>query len=171
MAKANPAQAKLIRSEVARLLTSGSKRRLDVVSAARQEDHDLIVSIPQEGSGVLGVRIETTSRLSKGRFGEWLVIEAAAPAMQFRRDARASYVFGQFSVSDKKFTGPIFVVPSSLVGAVPGAKGKSPRISFRARLDAVNQEWSDFAVRPDALGAYFLDLLSDSPEAPSREAA
>jgi KaiC/GvpD/RAD55 family RecA-like ATPase len=45
MAKANPAQAKLIRSEVARLLTSGSKRRLDVVSAARQEDHDLIVSM------------------------------------------------------------------------------------------------------------------------------
>lgn len=163
MAKANPAQAKLIRSEVARLLTSGSKRRLDVVSAARQEDHDLIVSIPQEGSGVLGVRIETTSRLSKGRFGEWLVIEAAAPAMQFRRDARASYVFGQFSVSDKKFTGPIFVVPSSLVGAVPGAKGKSPRISFRARLDAVNQEWSDFAFTPDQIGARLLDLLREMP--------
>jgi len=36
-------------------------------------------------------------------------------------------------------------------------KGRSARISFRARLDGVNQEWSDFAFAPERLGAHLLD--------------
>ncbi|MDQ6876433.1 MAG: hypothetical protein M3082_01795 [Candidatus Dormibacteraeota bacterium] len=55
----------------------------------------------------------------------------------------------------------VYVVSSSLIGAVPGVKGRSPRISFRARLDGVNQEWSNFAFAPDQLGTVLLQMLRD----------
>jgi len=152
---------KVAQQKVASLLIRGSEKTLDVVALDRQDDLDLVVSIPKEGPGVLGLRVETTSRLSEGPFGKWLVIDAIAPGVHFRRDPRASYVFGHFTASKKTFVGPVFVVPSSLVGIVPGIKGRSNRIQFRARLDAVNQEWSEFAFAPDQLGSLLLEMLRD----------
>lgn len=152
---------KVAQQKVASLLIRGSERTLDVVAVDREDDLDLVVSIPKERPGVLGLRIETASRLNIGPFGQWLVIDAVAPSARFRRDPRASYVFGHLDSAKKAFQGRIFVVPSSLIGVVPGVKGRSPRISFRARLDGVNQEWSDFAFAPDQLGTLVLELLRD----------
>ncbi|MDQ6719299.1 MAG: hypothetical protein M3003_00710 [Candidatus Dormibacteraeota bacterium] len=153
--------SKVAQHKLASLLIRGSEKTLDVVAVDREEDLDLIVSIPKEGPGALGLRIETTSRLSIGPFGKWLVIDAIAPSARFRHDSRASYIFGHFDSVKKAFEGRVFVVPSSLIGAVPGVKGRSPRISFRARLDGVNQEWCDFAFAPDQLGTHLLELLRD----------
>ncbi len=152
---------KLAQQKVASLLIRGSEKTLDVVAVDREDDIDLVVSIPKERPGVLGLRIETTSRLSTGPFGTWLVIDAIAPSPRFRHDPRVSYVFGHLDSATKAFQGPVFVVPSSLVGVLPGVKGRSARISFRARIDGVNQEWSDFAFAPDRLGTHLLELLRD----------
>ncbi len=152
---------KLAQQKVASLLIRGSEKTLDVVAVDRVDDLDLVVSIPKERPGVLGLRIETTSRLSIGPFGTWLVIDAIAPSARFRHDPRVSYVFGHLDSAKKALQGPVFVVPSSLIGVMPGVKGRSARISFRARLDGVNQEWSDFAVAPDQLGTHLLELLRD----------
>lgn len=151
----------IVRQEVAKLLIRGSGGKLDVMSVARQDDLDLVASIPHQGAGVLGVRIETASRLSSGPFGEWLVIEAAAPATHFQNDPRAVYLFGQFSAVEKAYVGPVFVVPAALLQVRPGVGARSARISFRARLDAVNQEWSDFAFAPEEVGGHLLELLRD----------
>jgi hypothetical protein len=160
-AKARP---NIVQQEVARLLIHGSGGALDVMPLEREDDLDLVASIPQAGPGVLGIRIETASRLTEGRFGKWLVIDAVAPGAQFQNDPRSVYIFGQFSAGEKAFTGSIFVVPAALLQVRAGVKGRSPRISFRARLDAVNQEWSDFAFTPHEVGAHMLDLLHDMPQ-------
>jgi hypothetical protein len=164
MVQSRPRYTTVIQQEVARLLMHGSHGRLGALQLARQDDLDMVVSIPQAGPSVIGLRIETTSRLTMGPFGTWLVIDATAPAARFRRDPRASYLFGHFSLPDMTFVGPMFVVPSNLVEVRPGLKGRSPRLSFRARLDAVNQEWSEFAVAPDHVGAHMLALLRDMPQ-------
>jgi hypothetical protein len=161
-------QAKVRRSivhqEVARVLVRGSRGKLDVMALAREDDLDLVASLPKEGPGVLGIRIETASRLTEGPFGKWLVIDAAAPSARFQNDPRAIYIFGQFETTEESVTGPVYVVPAALLQARPGLKGRSARISFRARLDAVNQEWSDFAFAPREVGAHLLELLRDMPQ-------
>jgi hypothetical protein len=163
MPKASSRYPNVVQQEVARLLVRGSEGTLEAVSLAREDDLDMVVSIPHEGPGVIGLRIETSSRLTKGPFGEWLVIDAAAPTFHFQHDPRALFVFGHFVPADDAFTGPIFMVPAAFVESRPGVKGKSARLTFRARLDAVNQEWSDFAFTPDQIGARLLDLLREMP--------
>jgi len=163
MAQAKP-RPNIVQQEVARLLIRGSGGQLDVMPLEREDDLDLVASIPQDGPGVLGIRIETSSRLTEGPFGKWLVIDALAPRVQFQHDPRSVYIFGQFSAGEKAFTGSVFVVPAALLQVRPGLKGRSARISFRARLDAVNQEWSDFAFAPHEVGAHLLDLLHDMPQ-------
>jgi len=160
-AKARP---NIVQQEVARLLIRGSGGALEVMPLEREDDLDLVASIPQDGPGVLGIRIETASRLTEGRFGKWLVIDAVAPGAQFQNDPRSVYIFGQFPDGERAFTGSVFVVPAALLQVRPGIKGRSARISFRARLDAVNQEWSNFAVAPHQVGAQLLDLLHDMPQ-------
>ena len=160
-AKARP---NVVQEEVAKLLIRGTRGKLDVIPLAREDDLDLVVSIPHNGPGVIGLRIETASRLSKGPFGEWLVIDAIAPSAHFQNDPRAVYLFGEFSATEKVFTGPVFIVPAALLQEKAGVKGRSARISFRARLDAVNQEWNDFAFAPENVGAHLLDLLADMPQ-------
>lgn len=161
MAIARPRYTSVIQHEVAKLLILGTEGRLEVMSLRREDDLDLVVSIPEEGPSVVGLRIETAFSLTTGRFGNWLVIESCAPPKHFQEDPRASYVFGHFSVSEMAFAGPLFVIPSSLLQPHDGLKGKSPRLSFRARLDAINQEWSQFAFAPDKVGAHMLDVLHD----------
>ena len=160
-AKARP---NVVQQEVAKLLIRGTRGKLGVIPLAREDDLDLVVSTPHDGPGVIGVRIETASRLSKGPFGEWLVIDAIAPSLRFQNDPRAVYLFRELSATEKAFTGPVFIVPAALVQEKAGVKGRSARISFRARLDAVNQEWSDFAFAPEMVGAHLLDLLGDMPQ-------
>jgi hypothetical protein len=160
-AKARPS---VVQQEVARLLIRGTRGKLGVIPLAREDDLDLVVSIPHDGPGVIGLRIETASRLTRGPFGEWLVIDAIAPSAHFQNDPRAVYLFGEFSPTEKAFAGPVFIVPAALLQEKAGVKGRSARISFRARLDAVNQEWSDFAFDPEKVGAHLLDLLSDMPQ-------
>ncbi len=168
------AQAKVhesvVQQQVASLLVRGSRGQLDVMPLEREDDLDLVVSIRQEGPGVLGIRVETASRLTEGPFGKWLVIDATAPGTHFQNDARSVYLFGEFSATEKTFVGPLFVVPAALLQVRPGVKGRSARISFRARLDAVNQEWSDFAFPPHEVGAHLLDLLRDMPQYHERAA-
>ena len=72
---------KLAQQKVASLLIRGSEKTLDVVAVDREDDIDLVVSIPKERPGVLGLRIETASRLSIGPFGKWLVIDERAPQL------------------------------------------------------------------------------------------
>jgi hypothetical protein len=162
MAKAKT-RPSVIQQEVAKLLIRGSQSRLGVIPMWREHDLDLVVSNPHEGPGVIGLRIETTSRISGGPFGEWLVIDAPAPSEEFQQDARACYLFGHFSAGDNCFAGPVFLVPAALLQPRAGVKGKSARISFRARLDAVNQEWSEMAFAPEEVGAELLDLLAEMP--------
>jgi len=156
--------ASVVRQHVASLLTRGSRGKLGIIPLAREDDLDLVVSTPHDGPGVIGLRIETASRLSKGHFGEWLVIDAIAPGAHFQNDPRAVYLFGEFAATEKVFASPVFIVPAALLQEKPGVKGRSARISFRARLDGVNQEWSDFAFAPERLGAHLLDLLGDMPQ-------
>jgi hypothetical protein len=162
------AQAKVhesvVQQEVASLLIRGSRGKLDVMPLEREDDLDLVASIPQQGPGVIGIRVETASRLTEGLFGKWLVIDATAPGTHFENDPRAVYLFGEFSATEKTFVGPVFVIPAALLQSRPGVKGRSARISFRARLDAVNQEWSDFAFAPHEVGTHLLDLLRDMPQ-------
>jgi hypothetical protein len=159
MATDHPQYLSVIQHEVVKLLVLGSGGKLGVMPLRREDDFDLVVSIPEAGQSVIGLRIETASRLTSGPFGEWLVIESSMPPKHFQEDPRASYVFGHFSVEAMAFAGPLFVIPSTLIRPVPGIKGKSPRLSFRARTDAFNQEWSQFAFPPDQIGAYMLDML------------
>ena len=159
-AKARP---NVFQQEVAKLLIRGTRGKLGVIPLAREDDLDLVVSIPHDGPGVIGLRIETASRLTKGPFGEWLVIDAIAPGAHFQNDPCAVYLFGEFT-PENTFAGPVFIVPAALLQEKAGVKGRSARISFRARLDAVNQEWSDFAFAPEKVGAHLLDLLGDMPQ-------
>ena len=164
MAQAKSARASVVQQEVARLLVRGGGGELEVMPLAREDDLDLVASIPQDGPGVIGIRVETASRLTEGPFGKWLVIDAPAPSSQFLEDPRAVYLFGQLSETGRTLSGPVFVVPAALLQARAGIKGRSARISFRARLDAVNQEWSDFAFAPEEVGAHLLALLRDMPQ-------
>lgn len=70
--------------------------------------------VPKERVGVLGLRIETSSRLREGPFGKWLVIDAIAPGAHFRRDPRASYLFGQFVAAKKTLCPKVCLPPMSL---------------------------------------------------------
>ena len=151
-----------IRDEVAKLLSRGSRGQLVVTQLSPAEPLDLLVNVP-DLSSVLGLKIQTCSRLSQGRFGEWLVVEFGAPVGQ-GPDPRFLYFFGHFSLSSMAFAAPVFLVPSTLIHATPHPKSavQSPRISFKARMDGVNQEWSEYAFAPNDLGAAVLGLLDST---------
>ena len=153
-----------IRDEVAKLLSRGSRGQLVVTQLSPAEPLDMLVNVP-DLSGVLGIKVQTSSRLSQGRFGEWLVVEFAAPVGQ-GPDPRFLYFFGHFSLSTMAFAAPVFLVPSTLIHATPHPKSaiQSPRISFKARMDGVNQEWSEYAFAPNDLASAVLSLLDTKPE-------
>ena len=111
MATARPQYLSVIQHEVVKLLVLGSGGKLGVMPLRREDDFDLVVSIPEAGQSVIGLRIETASRLTSGPFGEWLVIESSMPPKHFQEDPRASYVFGHFSVEAMAFAGSLFVIP------------------------------------------------------------
>jgi hypothetical protein len=160
----------MIQDRVADLIRKGSPVKHFVTKLNDEDPVDMILTLP-DLSGSLFLKVETTSRTSKGRFGEWLVIEFPAPR-GLAPDPRLHYLFGCFDPASSSFSGPVYVVPSSLIQSTPypNSTARSSRISFKARLDAVNQEWSEYAVEPEQLGSRLVALLAEAGQV-KRQAA